>query len=83
MLDEFKNLFMSKRYAASILSLGDYQDVVWTNSYAFDAMIASLTARAAALGLTSKPEADEVHAAKTEGWIRVPAPGSLEQLVGQ
>jgi predicted nuclease with RNAse H fold len=49
---------------------------------AVDAMIASLNARAAKLGLTIRPEADEHRDAVREGWIAIPEKGSLEKLLG-
>jgi len=48
---------------------------------AFDALVASLVARAASEGLTMAPGADEVAAARAEGWIALPDRGSLEKLV--
>jgi predicted nuclease with RNAse H fold len=39
---------------------------------ALDALIASLTARAAWLGKTRRPSSDQVEAAKCEGWIHLP-----------
>lgn len=48
---------------------------------AFDALVASLVARAAALGLTARPTAAETRQASHEGWIAVPHPGSLARLV--
>jgi predicted nuclease with RNAse H fold len=47
---------------------------------ALDALVASLNARAAKVGLTIKPEADEHRAAVREGWIAIPEKGSLEKL---
>jgi hypothetical protein len=77
----FKKMFLSHRYASSILSLSDYQDVVRTNGNAFHAMIASLTARAGALDLASQPEdPSKYEAASAEGWIRVSYPRSLKRL---
>jgi hypothetical protein len=47
----------------------------------FDALIASLVARAAALGLTQGPESDEdADRAVREGWIHVPT-NPLSDLV--
>jgi predicted nuclease with RNAse H fold len=47
---------------------------------AFDALVAALVARAAAVGLVEPiPEEDKV-AARNEGWIAVPQAGSLEHL---
>lgn len=49
---------------------------------AFDALIAALVARAAALGLVEAiPEEDRV-AATREGWIAIPITGSLPKLPG-
>lgn len=47
---------------------------------AFDALVASLTARAASLGLTRPVPPDHIAAAEIEGWIALPAEGSLELL---
>lgn len=47
---------------------------------AFDALVASLVARAAAKGLTRRPTADELAAARVEGWIALPEPGALATL---
>ena len=47
----------------------------------FDALIASLTARAVAIGATLRPDAGHARAAVTEGWIHVPA-GGLDGLTG-
>lgn len=42
------------------------------SDHAFDALVASLVARAAALGLTDRPGAEDLAAARAEGWIAVP-----------
>jgi predicted nuclease with RNAse H fold len=47
---------------------------------ALDALVASLNARAAKLGLTLGPSEDERPLASREGWISVPQRGSLERL---
>jgi len=47
----------------------------------FDALIASLTARAVALGRTLRPDHSQAGAARTEGWIHLPA-GRLSELSG-
>lgn len=49
---------------------------------AFDALIAALNARAAALGETEPTPAELRREAAREGWIALPAPGSLERLAG-
>lgn len=48
----------------------------------FDAVVASLITRAAALGLTHLPSPDEAELAREEGWIALPLEGSLERLPG-
>ncbi|OFV79581.1 MAG: hypothetical protein A2Y78_05780 [Acidobacteria bacterium RBG_13_68_16] len=53
-----------------------------TSDHALDAMIASLNARAAKLGLTLNPEPNEHRDAVREGWIAIPEKGSLERLIG-
>jgi predicted nuclease with RNAse H fold len=52
------------------------------NRDAFDALIASLVARAAALGLCEPIPTGCIEAARTEGWIVLPSKKSLNQLVG-
>jgi predicted nuclease with RNAse H fold len=47
---------------------------------AFDALIASLTARACATGLCEAIPPEHVDSAKTEGWIALPKQGSLNRL---
>lgn len=51
------------------------------NEHAFDALIAALTARAASLGLTARPEREDIAVAQQEGWIHLPEQGSLPRLV--
>lgn len=49
---------------------------------ALDAVLSSLVARAAALGLTERPETmEQTAAAHIEGWIHLPRAGSLDQLL--
>jgi len=45
-----------------------------------DALVASLVARAAAVGLTQPPPKDRVDQVQREGWIHLPSAGSLECL---
>jgi predicted nuclease with RNAse H fold len=61
------------------LDLGPHAPLVATSRDAFDAVVAALTARAAALGLTIRPDSDQLPLAKIEGWIAVPSTG-LERL---
>jgi len=55
-------------------------EVLSSCDHAFDALIASLAARAALRGLTFRPTADQLDLARVEGWIAVPRTGSLEDL---
>lgn len=50
------------------------------NDHAFDALVASLVARAAHLGLTVRPSDEEAEVAMREGWIAIPAAHSLHAL---
>jgi hypothetical protein len=51
------------------------------SDHVLDALVAALTTRAAACGLTRAPETPEQHAfAPEEGWIHVPLSGSLDAL---
>jgi predicted nuclease with RNAse H fold len=45
-----------------------------------DALVASLVARATAVGLTLLPPRDRLDQVQREGWIHLPSPGSLERL---
>jgi predicted nuclease with RNAse H fold len=65
---------------AGWLDLGEHAELCRASHDAADAVIAALAARAAALGLTDGPAADQYHAARTEGWIAVPRAGTLGQL---
>lgn len=65
------------------LDLGDQKGTFETNEHAFDALIASLTARAVALNRATAPRNDYRAAAQIEGWIWVPHTESLEGLVNE
>ncbi len=54
------------------LELGDAEQVCRDRDHALDAVVAALLARAAALGLTIPPPAEDHAAACTEGWIALP-----------
>jgi predicted nuclease with RNAse H fold len=58
--------------AAPWLDLGDFAPLCRASHDAFDAVIAALAARAAALGQTLAPTVDQLEAARTEGWIALP-----------
>ena len=68
------------REQAPWLDLEGYGDQLAGSDDMFDAVIASLTARAVALGLTERPGEAHVEAARTEGWIHLPSCG-LDGLV--
>jgi hypothetical protein len=44
-------------------------------------VLAALIARAGALGLTARPEAEDVELARSEGWIHLPQKASLPLLL--
>lgn len=68
--------------AAPWLDLGTHETLCRTSDDAFDAVVAALIARAAACGLTTRPGDPQRAAARVEGWIAVPVPGSLPLLAG-
>ena len=54
------------------LKLGAFEELCRKRDDAFDALIAALTARAAMLGLTTRPQDSELERARREGWIALP-----------
>jgi predicted nuclease with RNAse H fold len=56
------------------------RDACLSSDDALDAVLAALIARAAALGLTVQPEAEDLDLARREGWIHLPRKGTLPQL---
>lgn len=66
--------------AAPWLSLGDHEQACRRSDHALDAVIAAINARSAAVGLTATPAAEQLDAARTEGWIALPT-GNLADLV--
>jgi predicted nuclease with RNAse H fold len=67
--------------AAPWLDLAGSADRLAASDDLFDALIASLTARAVALGRTHLPDDGHAGAARTEGWIHLPT-GGLSELPG-
>lgn len=57
-------------------------DAIATSSDALDALLAALVARAWALGLAPPPPPEHRERAAREGWIALPAQGSLRKLPG-
>ena len=64
---------------ATWLELGEYEELMISSCDAFDAVIASLAARASALGRTLPPNEDQVSTARVEGWVALPV-GQLATL---
>jgi predicted nuclease with RNAse H fold len=58
--------------AAPWLSLGGYGSACRTSDHATDAVVAALTARAAALRRATRPDPEHALLAGTEGWIALP-----------
>ena len=58
----------------------EQSELIVARDDALDALVASLIARAAKIGLTIQPSEQERERAVTEGWIHVPVEGSLERL---
>lgn len=67
------------RGLAPWLDLGPYEELCRASDDATDAVVAALTARAAALGRTIGPGEGEAGLARAEGWI-APPEGSLDDL---
>ncbi|MGW4464747.1 DUF429 domain-containing protein [Micromonospora sp. NPDC004704] len=65
--------------AAPWLDLGTHEQLCRTSHDAIDAVIAALSARAAALGRVTRPDDTQREAARTEGWIALPT-GALDDL---
>jgi predicted nuclease with RNAse H fold len=61
------------RQHAGWLDLNVHEDTCKQNDDAFDAVIAAITARAAATGMTFSPDESQKAAAATEGWIAIPS----------
>ncbi|WBB76611.1 DUF429 domain-containing protein [Micromonospora sp. WMMD1128] len=58
--------------AAPWLQLADFEAACRSSDHAVDAVVAALTARAAATGQATRPGSADLAAASTEGWIAVP-----------
>lgn len=57
---------------ANWLKLGSFQELMVESCDAFDAVIACLATRAAAIGKSSKPAPHQMATARIEGWIALP-----------
>jgi hypothetical protein len=58
--------------AADWLDLDAREALCRASDHAIDAIVAALTARAAAQGLVTVPAADQLDTARSEGWIAIP-----------
>lgn len=67
------------RARAPWLDLGSFAPLAIAKADAFDAVIAALATRAAALGMFEHPASDELDLARREGWVALPT-GPLEAL---
>jgi predicted nuclease with RNAse H fold len=68
-------LVTALRAAARWLDLGAYDAACRGSDHALDAVVAALSARAAATGLVTTPASDQAAAAAVEGWIALPTAG--------
>lgn len=66
--------------AAPWLRAGSRRELMVDRDDAFDAVVAAIIARAAAIGQTVQAVGPDREAARTEGWIHVPFEGSLQSL---
>ncbi|QCQ90504.1 DUF429 domain-containing protein [Rhodococcus sp. SGAir0479] len=66
--------------AAPYLDFGGFREACESSDDAFDAVVAAVIARAAAVGQTRLPDAADADVAGREGWIHLPA-GPLPALV--
>lgn len=80
--DKREALVSSLAGAAGWLNWGDISEACIASDDCLDAVLSSLVARAAALGLTALPIGHLQDQADIEGWIHVPPPASLNQLPG-
>jgi len=62
------------------LKLGEFRPLLEYSTDAFDSLVACLAPRAAALGLATLPEPEQLEKARAEGWIALPK-GNLSDLL--
>lgn len=67
------------RQRAPWFDVGPHAALAVASADAFDAVIAALSTRAAALGRFSRPGPDDAEAARREGWVALPE-GAFEEL---
>jgi predicted nuclease with RNAse H fold len=74
------NLLAQLKQAAPWFDAGNFADLMVQSCDAFDAVIAAMATRSAALGRFQKPGADLIEQARIEGWIALPN-GRLAALI--
>lgn len=70
--DVLSTLVGTLQHAAPWLDITAHEKALHQSHDIFDAVIAAMTARAAALGQTSSPTGNDLATAKAEGWIAIP-----------
>lgn len=70
--DKRARLLVELQTTCPWLYLGSFADLMTQSCDAFDAVIAALAARSAAIGKSTAPAPEQVEAAKLEGWIALP-----------
>lgn len=75
-------LVAALKVRAPWLDWGGFEELAIASHDALDAIIAALNTRAAARGLTVRPDEDQRNAARIEGWIALPFPDALDRLLG-
>jgi hypothetical protein len=73
---------LAREVGARLRFPGGAGEAVRASDHAFDALVASLVARAASLGRTTVPPPGDVALAQMEGWIHVPTCGLRALLEG-
>lgn len=71
-------LIADLRRAAPWLELGDHEPLMLASADALDAVLAALVALAHLRGASIRPNPDQAHAARVEGWISIPTVGLSE-----
>jgi hypothetical protein len=78
--DARAELLTTIEHSVSWLNLGSHRELMVSSTDAFDAVIASLATRAAAINQYLHPPKEFLDIAKVEGWIALPT-GHLENLI--
>jgi predicted nuclease with RNAse H fold len=70
--DVRKHLLEQILARAEWLDVSDFRELIIDSCDAFDAVVASLVTRAAALGTATLPSGNDIEVAQVEGWIALP-----------